>query len=132
MFARGSWSSSARKAIGVKESLQSKEGKAGGKGPEISAQFKVQEGEHGVDERKWVVGHVDEVDLERHRGREASSERIAVHFRARDGDVEVGLRRGVAPRARSERTDAARPPRAGVRGGGSRRIRELIRRLKAA
>lgn len=39
------------KAIGVKESLQSKEGKAGGKGPEISAQFKVQEDEHGVDER---------------------------------------------------------------------------------
>lgn len=39
------------KAIGVKESLQSKEGKAGGKGPEISAQFKVQEGEHGTDER---------------------------------------------------------------------------------
>lgn len=39
------------KATGVKESLQSKEGKAGGKGPEISAQFKVQEGEHGTDER---------------------------------------------------------------------------------
>ena len=39
------------KAIGVKESLQSKEGKAGGKGPEISAQFKVQEGESGTDER---------------------------------------------------------------------------------
>ena len=43
------------KAIGVKESLQSKEGKAGGKGPEISAQFKVQEGEHGVDERGQKV-----------------------------------------------------------------------------
>lgn len=39
------------KAIGVKESLQSKEGKAGGKGPEINAQFKIQEGEHGTDER---------------------------------------------------------------------------------
>lgn len=39
------------KAIGVKESLQSKAGKEGGKGPEISAQFKVQEGEHGTDER---------------------------------------------------------------------------------
>lgn len=39
------------KSVGVKESLQSKEGKAGGKGPEISAQFKVQEGEFGTDER---------------------------------------------------------------------------------
>ena len=39
------------KAVGVKESLQSKEGKAGGKGPEISAQFKVQEGEKGTDDR---------------------------------------------------------------------------------
>ena len=43
------------KAIGVKESLQSKERKAGGKGPEISAQFKVQEGEHGTDERGQKV-----------------------------------------------------------------------------